>query len=476
MLRYFFLKYASLLVTVWGIQKRGVYFLKLAALLILLSILGSCRFKEMMDNDFKSESKVTPFAKADTLAQRFGNGRTNTFTLKIPLTESSIGYFDIDEVLGNDSLDRDQQSFLSRMANGFKMAIYNIALRMGIRNKFKITSYFNLPEINPKFVESARVKKVFFTTEDCRPEDVDCDDTKSSEGNFNFIEKFFVNLRLDKSSEETRQAIKSKDGEVDSKIFKKAVSRSFSETMESAVSDVMMLSQAGDIESLKADNQEINIMKFENQVPDMNLDTSGVQEDDRELLFQVSRDKGRVIRDYLKSSDFKTNYVSRVQLDRDGVYVKLHKHITPSVFFERISRDQSPLTQKMFIFRLEGGYVEAKHYFEKDKFKNLVKDTTMIGRSLYVELYSVRNKSEFLRLIDEEGDKATDYFDIYRRETCSFSNCLDIDALPINVGPLLTSGKDIRIDTWLSIRSLGSRDFKYNGYIEIEVVLKNLPI
>ena len=94
----------------------------------------------MMDNDFKSESKVTPFAKADTLAQRFGNGRTNTFTLKIPLTESSIGYFDIDEVLGNDSLDRDQQSFLSRMANGFKMAIYNIALRMGIRNKFKINT------------------------------------------------------------------------------------------------------------------------------------------------------------------------------------------------------------------------------------------------------------------------------------------------------------------------------------------------
>ena len=218
-------------------------------------------------------------------------------------------------------------------------------------------------------------------------------------------------------------------------------------------------------------------MKFENQVPYMNLNTSQITDEDRELTFHVDDGaKARLIKEYFQTPTFKQNFVRRVRVRRGDVEVDLYRDAVPSEFFAQISADQSPLAQKMFIFRIEGRYREAKKYFQKEKFNRIVKDTTMIGRSLFVELNSEIQRSEFLRLIAQNEDKAQDYFDIYKIETCNLSNCLDLDALPVNMGPLLSTGKDVRIDTWLSIRSLGSRDFKYNGYIEVEVVLKNLPI
>lgn len=453
------------------------YFLKLtSALLLLTLLLTGCRLKEAMDNNFQSESKIEPFAPSDSIAERFGNGRTNTFTLKIPLTQSSLGYFDIDDVLGANSPDRDRQGLLVRIANGFKRALFNVALRFGIQSRMKISSYFELPQINEKYIESARVKKVFFTTEDCRPEETDCDDTRSSEGNFNFIDKFFVNLALDDAPAEVSEDEGGEFGEeVGRGEFQAAVDRSFGETMDTASNDI--LNMATEPEKSVVSGDDITIMKFENQVPYMNLNTSQITDEDRELTFHVDDGaKARLIKEYFQTPTFKQNFVRRVRVRRGDVEVDLYRDAVPSEFFAQISADQSPLAQKMFIFRIEGRYREAKKYFQKEKFNRIVKDTTMIGRSLFVELNSEIQRSEFLRLIAQNEDKAQDYFDIYKIETCNLSNCLDLDALPVNMGPLLSTGKDVRIDTWLSIRSLGSRDFKYNGYIEVEVVLKNLPI
>lgn len=455
-------------------------YLKLTSVLLLITILLSgCRLQEAIDNNFQSESKIEPFAPSDSLAERFGNGRTNTFTLKIPLTQSSLGYFDIDDVLGADSPDRDRQGLLGRISNGFKRALFNVALRFGIQSRMKISSYFELPQINEKYIESARVKKVFFTTEDCRPEETDCDDQESSEGNFNFIDKFFVNLALDDAPPEALAESAEESEEFGEEVgraeFRAAVERSFGETMDTAANDI--INMATEPEKSIVSGNDITIMKFENQVPYLNLNTSQVTDDIRELTFHVDDTaKARVIRDYFRSPTYRQNFVRRARVRNGNVEVDLHREALPSEFFAQISADQSPLAQKMFIFRIEGRYREAKRYFQTDKFKRIVKDTTMIGRSLFVELNSISQRGEFLRLIAEGEDRAEDHFDIYKVETCNLSNCLDLDALPVNMGPLLSTGKDVRIDTWLSIRSLGSRDFKYNGYIEVEVVLKNLPI
>lgn len=448
--------------------------MRIHLVLVTLFILSGCKFKEAMDNNFQTKSKINPIAPAETIAERFGNGRTNAYTLKIPLTESSIGYFDIDEVLSNEA-DRNRHGFFTRVKNSFKKTLFKIFLKLGFKNKMKFTTYFQIPEINPKYVESARVKKIFFTSEDCRTTEQDCDDVESRSSNFNFVDQFYVNV----ASEDEPASLTEEDfiQEVDGKDFKKMAERSFSQTKTSAISKVSKMAKA-DKTFLESNENEINILKFHNTVPYMSINTEGVTEDMRNLLFKHVEehigDKGRVKR-YLRSKRFR-HLIRRVTGVRDGVRVSLKRNAKPSELFELISEDQSPLAHKMMIFRLSGRYVEAKKYFEHKRFKSLVKDTSMIGRSLFVELYRKEDANKIVAMLNDREHYAHDHFDIYKMERCHTSNCLDLEALNINMAPLLTSGKDLRIDTYISVRTLSSVDFKYNGYIEVEVVLKNLPL
>lgn len=443
--------------------------MRLLVFILIFILFSGCKFKEVMDNNFQTESHITPMAPADTIAERFGNGRTNTYTLKIPLSKGSIGYFDIDEVLGNEDPNRSNYSIFTRIKNGFKRALFNLVVKLGIKNKMKFTTYFELPDIDKKYIESARVKKVFFTTEDCRPEETDCNDVESYSSNFNFVNTFFLNI----SSENEPEGITEEEliQEVEGDEFESAELRSFAQTAELASSRLKNLEEN---EEEIVPGNEINILKFANNVPQMNLDTSQISDEDRDLNFHISKDKKKV-RDFFRLEKF-SDLVRSANRSSEGVRVRLRRDALPSQLFERISADQSPLTQKMYILRLSNRYVEAKKYFEHERFISVVKDTTMIGRSLFVELYDVSQRRQFLRMLNNPEHYALNHFDLYKMETCVASNCLDLDALPVNMAPLLTTGKDVRIDTWIEVRSLGSIDFQYNGYIEVEVVLKNLPL
>lgn len=443
--------------------------MRLFMTVMVFVLLSGCKFKEMLDNDFQSESKITPIAPAESLSERFGDGESTSYTLKIPLSESSIGYFDIDEVLGNEDLNRDNYNIFTRIKNGFKRALFNLVVKLGISNKVKFSTYFELPEIDPKYIQSAQVKKVFFTTEDCRPEESDCNDIQSRSSNFNFVDTFFVNIL----SEDEPEGITDDDliQEVSSAEFESAVSRSFSQNLTTA-SDKLLGFNA-ETEEIVANN-EINILKFSNVVPQIDLDTSQIRDDDRDLTFHVRKDKTR-LKNYFKLERF-SHLIKRAFAVREGVRIQLYRDAKPSEIFKIISKDQSPLTQKMMIFRLKGKYIEAKKYFQHERFKPFVEDTTMIGRSLFVELKKPEMKSEFIKMLSASDHNAIQHFDLFKMQTCAASNCLVLDALPVNMAPLLNSGKDVRIDTWIEVRTLSSVDFKYNGYIEVEIVLRNLPI
>ena len=99
----------------------------------------------------------------------------------------------------------------------------------------------------------------------------------------------------------------------------------------------------------------------------------------------------------------------------------------------------------------------------------------MIGRSLYVELFEDANKDEFLRKIDFDNNFSAMNLDIYKLDRCINSNCVDLEVEEFNLVPLLAVNPHLKIDSYISIKTLGSIDFKYNGYIEVELEI-DLPL
>ena len=144
-------------------------------------------------------------------------------------------------------------------------------------------------------------------------------------------------------------------------------------------------------------------------------------------------------------------------------------------FIQALKEDRSPLMKKMVIFRLVDNFVEAKRYFQNEKFVKIIKDSTIIGRSIYVELLPGVNKDKFLNLVAEDAVKEESDLNILRVEKCLGRNCLDLPVRNYNLVQLLQKSSKLSIDTFLSIRDLGNTDFKYNGFIEVELKL-NLPL
>ncbi len=99
----------------------------------------------------------------------------------------------------------------------------------------------------------------------------------------------------------------------------------------------------------------------------------------------------------------------------------------------------------------------------------------MIGRSLFVEVKNQASLSKFESLLAQEENKIAGELDVYSVNRCVRSNCLDLNVKEVNLVPLIEKSPNINIDTYLSVRNLGLKDFKYNGFIEVEILL-DLPI
>jgi hypothetical protein len=444
--------------------------------LLLLFSLVSCSLKEASENGFKTKTKTEPFAPSKTLAERFGDGKQIKFNVKIPLTEDSVGYYDVEDVLGNRELDAEHKNFLERVYDGMKLSMYNLFVKMGYSNNIKFSSSFNFPKIDKRFIKSAKVKKVFFTTEDCRVGEDDCNDTGSMGSNFNLVDKFFVNLSSageDSSVQTTMEQLEEKD-------FKQRSQKAFSQTALSIKNTLESGTKAGQTFG------DINLVSFSNDVPYLNLEMTNIPDGTDYINFDV-KDEKQFVATYLKSKRFK-HLIKRVEYGTKrksmhsvvrrrikGIGIYLRKGAKASDILDIISKEQSPLVKKMYILRLNGKYVEAKNYFNSKQFEGIVQDTTMIGRSLFVEIKDETGMAKFKNHLEQDKNKINGEIELYKMDTCMRSNCLDLKVKEINLVPLIEKSQKINIDTYLSVRNLGNSDFKYNGFIEVEIVLE-LPI
>lgn len=109
-------------------------------------------------------------------------------------------------------------------------------------------------------------------------------------------------------------------------------------------------------------------------------------------------------------------------------------------------------------------------YFRDSQYKNIVKDTTLIGNNFYIELTTPFLSDKFFQ-INAENALSAERLGMTSFEKCDQSNCADLDVQEYNLVPMLERSNRIRFDTYLSLKKLEMNDFQYNGYVELEVKL-----
>lgn len=130
---------------------------------------------------------------------------------------------------------------------------------------------------------------------------------------------------------------------------------------------------------------------------------------------------------------------------------------------------------KVFIARVdEENLIEAKKFFQREAFKGVIRDITLMGRSLFIELFQPELREHFFEIMNTEiADIRT--LGINDLEGCTYLNCTSLNINPVNLVPMLEKSSHLKFDTFLSLKHLDLNDFKYSGYIELEVKVK-LPL
>jgi len=432
-----------------------------------------------MENDFETKSKVTPIASSDSLAQRFGDGEKVKIIVKIPLTEDSIGYYDVDDVLGNRNLDARYKGFFRQWYDAIKLRVFNWLVNFGVANKMKFSSVFEFPQISSKFIKSAKFKKAFFTTEDCRPEEENCNDRGSLGSNFNLVDTLFVNVSAQKKQGPVESTVEQLEYDEWITALEHSTQQSL-EVREDLMSKNITLSEA-------PKKREINLVTFINNRPYINLDSLVIKRSSTRKVNLGITNNEKEIASYLRSQKF-SHLINRIEYgDRPGrphtqmrrkikgMNLYLKDGVRIEQVLEIIKSEQSSFSKKMFILRLDGRYIETKKYFEADRFRAIIKDMTMIGRSLYVEVSSDEQIKPFEQILRDEKEKIDHELMVYKLDRCIRKNCVELNANDVNLVPLLENGNDIKLDTYISVQKLGTYDFKYNGFIEVEIELE-LPL
>ena len=130
---------------------------------------------------------------------------------------------------------------------------------------------------------------------------------------------------------------------------------------------------------------------------------------------------------------------------------------------------------KTFIARIDNQQlVKTKKFFSREAFKKSVRDITFLGNSMVVELHTKRSRGLFFKTIqDQEEDLRS--VGVYDIEGCTVLTCTEVKVNPINLVPLLQKSTNIKFDTFISVNKLDENDFRYGGFIELEVKLE-LPL
>lgn len=407
-----------------------VYLKHLCVFILLLIYLVGCAPGQSLEdfsqgNTIQSEHKINPLFEAETLSHAYGDGKLFVVTLKVPLTKDSLGTYDFSDIMDNEDLDDSNRSWIKRLFDTLMYNLANISFKFGRKNKYSYTAGLEFPEIDPRYVKEVRIKKLFFSLEDCDPLDEQCVKRYVSKPpSLNFLKSFFLNISPLKQDEEKL---------MEEGVFKEVHRRKFKRIYS------------------KAFHQKYfnNFADYFNSVLDYRSNYD----------YDISREEAQALR----TSLFEGLNVAR--LDNSRKYSRREEN----------QRDHG----KVFLFRLKKNIdkfkrAEIKRHFRQDIFKSVLADITFLGDNLVVELMDKELRADFFRILSNSIE-SVDELGINSFEGCSFENCANIDVNSINLVPLLNKSYKLKLDTYLELRFLEINDFLYNGFVEIEVKL-DLPL
>jgi hypothetical protein len=407
-------------------------------LLIILVILFAISCKE--------SSSIKSLAEVKTISDRFETQESRgtksiTIPIKISLTQNLLPRYDLQDILddvdstdadndaGNETVDTTdaldklpvkQRSLIKRLKDAFKYKLYNLGLRVGIENTYKISfAYDEFPELDSKYIKSLKMKKLFFAIEPCDKEDTECQvKLKGKPSTLFFLEKFFLNI----SALQTPRDLEFLDlpqpviGSIGQSDFNAAVKKANGK-------QPVNFSDHIDPASGKVDGNvfyDLNVATFDNAK-------------NRKKLKKLQKLKKRKERKNIRD---------------DG-----------KTFIARINKHQ---------------ILEAKNFFDKPIFKSIVKDMTFMKKSLFIELHSPKMRREFFKAVNSQQKTLRDV-GVYEIEGCTLMTCTEVKVNPINLVPMFERSNKIKFDTYISVNELDSNDFRYSGYLELEVKLE-LPL
>ncbi|MBT4792509.1 MAG: hypothetical protein HON90_13135 [Halobacteriovoraceae bacterium] len=438
--------------------------MKLFAIIIIILSFNSCQLIEMLDNNFETTSDVAPISQSSTLAQRYGDGKFVTYTIKVPLTENSLGYYELEEILGNEVLNSEQKSFLDSAIDSIKLSFYSFIIELGFSNHMKLSASLKLPRVSERIIKAAKVKKVFFTSEECRLENKNCNGVESKKllSNFDLISQLFINV-----STSSKKGFEGVD-DITAEEFKKIKKTSTS------LAQKITLNQEIDT------RDEINIIDYVNKGPMLSKTKYKVLNGKRGVVFFAKTDKVKKLKylrsekfkDIIKSARYRKRSSNRFQAQsKKDIYVKLRKGIKPKQLLEKIRGTETPFLRRTFIIRLNSKLIETKKYLSSERFKDIIKDVSLVGRSLFIQVRNDNAIKQFKETLQEDTKFLNSDLDILDIDRCSRHNCLDLEVSNLNLLPLITSSDFLNINTYLSLESLKAVDFMYNGYVEVELTL-----
>jgi|LULL01.1.fsa_nt_gb hypothetical protein len=438
--------------------------------IVFLFLFQACLVKDLSDNGFRSTSQVKPFASSETLVEKFGDGQRLSLNFKIPLTQDTLGYYEVEEILGNENLDAGDKRLIKKVYDSFRYSFYNMWVKMGRRNHVMFRSYFDLPEVDSEYVKSAKIKRVIFTTDKCHSDLKDCNGNKRS--GFSLIDSLFVNIA---SAHKTLNGASFMINELDYDEFEDISRKAFVKTAVDYEKELFS----------KDNYRHINLLKMKNPPPLIDVSRLEHVTDNKLYRLKVSDDKAAITQ-YLKGDKFKP-YIRHVHsqpiLNSDsyelyrkrpnGILIELRKRGHINELKNVIEGSTSSVQKNMLVVKVEKNALELKKIYE-EAYSQYLNDISLVGNILFIELQEGEYVSFFKEKLEKTKQQFADFGEVQVNQ-CDYFSCLDLKGTGLNLIPFLEKSPQIFIDTYLGLNKLVRNDFTFHGFIEIEVEL-SLPL
>jgi hypothetical protein len=377
----------------------------------------------------EGKSEITPFAESETIADKLEGlgireGNSIVVNLKIPLTTNTMGHFELNDIMETDaiteidaeavvSVDQDKIDTLpAKKKNWFQRQIKKLEY-----NFYNAVLGFGIAN------KVSYATKINFAA---------------------FDPKYFKEVRVKKIFFALEPCGK-KEKDCLQREANKSVSFKFLDKLFVNLSTFeegeVELDKHGDIKNplnqLDTDNFSKKVNRAWGKQP---------------RNFKLFKDKNGDIPDHV----FKNITIAKTEGDWKKKKNTKNIRDNGNVFIARVEKDR---------------LIHVKELFENNHFDGIIKDLKILKNSIYIELYHSQLRKKFFKNLrylttDIKNEGIEDL------SGCTNLNCASLNVNQIDLVPMLIKNKKIQIDTFLSLKKLNYNDFKYSGYIEIDVKLE----